>query len=79
MLRIHKFLHGLQEIIESVSCNSVKFGRKWELESGGERFEYCIRWWNPASWIAWIRTVVFRDDSGCAYYRRSWRKHESKS
>ena len=68
--RIYKFLGGLQDIVESVTCDSVKFGRATLLESGGATQECWVRWWAPATWLAWIRTVVFRDDFGCFYYRR---------
>lgn len=77
--RIYKFLNGLQEIAESVTCDSVRRGDIVRLESGGATLEYWVRWWAPATWLAWMRTVVFRDDCGCAYYRRGWRPPEDQS
>lgn len=70
--RVCKFLTGVQDIVESLTWDSVKFGRVIKLGSGGLKHKYQVRWWVPATWVAWLRTVILRDDFGCVYYRRSW-------
>ena len=67
LIRIWKFLEGLQEIVESISCNSVVFSN---LDEFGSPMKIHVRWWAPATWLAWIRTVVLMDNSGSGPYRR---------
>lgn len=68
--RICKSLYGLQKIIEAFTCNAEVIYEWKALASGGVTFRMRVRWWNPAAWVGWIRTVIFRDRQGCAYYRR---------
>lgn len=69
--RICRILWAIELIIESCTCSAVWVGNWKLLPNGGATSEEKVRWWNPASWIAWFRTVVLRDDLGCAYYRKT--------
>jgi len=79
--RVHKLHRAVEELIEALLCDAVTL----ELEllpgrRGGRRY-YRIRWWNPAAWVAWSRTILFRDPSvasisepfirGCAFCARA--------
>lgn len=66
--RIQKFLHGVEEILESLICEAVRMGKVSRVSDGGLHISHHVRWWNPAAWVAWIRVVVFRDLFGSYYY-----------
>ncbi len=55
---------------------AVKLNGVTKLTSGGAMMHTTVRWWNPAAWVAWFRTVKLGDDFGSAYYRES--KHATR-
>ncbi len=52
---------------------AVKLNGVTKLTSGGAMIHAHVRWWNPAAWVAWFRTIKLGDHQGCAYYRKNWR------
>ena len=67
--RVQKFLLGIQYLLESIICDPVKMESPLFFPDRVD-LPYHVRWWNPAAWVGWTRTIVFGDLFGAAYYRR---------
>lgn len=67
--RVCEVLIGVEHIIAGLLCDAVwtKFG---PLPGGGVWVNHKVRWWNPAAWVGWFRTIVLGDRCGSAYYKR---------
>ncbi len=70
MRHIHKLHRSVEELIEAVLCDAVKYDPPTHNPDGSATLHWKVRWWNPAAWIAYSRTMIFGDKCGCAYYRR---------
>ena len=70
MRRLYKLHRSAEEFVEAVLCDAVKYDPMTHNPDGSTTLHWKVRWWNPAAWIAYSRTVIFRDKYGCAYYRR---------
>jgi len=69
-IRLYMFLSGIETIIESLTCNSIQPGEIiGKRPDGGYITSLKVCWWTPATWLAWFRTVILRDNCGSAYFR----------
>jgi len=69
--RIHKLHRCVEEFIEAIFCDAIKYYPMTRNPDGTVNIHWKVRWWNPAAWIAFSRTVIFRDRCGCTFYLKS--------
>lgn len=66
--RIHKLHRCVEEFIEAIFCDAIKYYPPINNPDGTFDIQSTVRWWNPAAWVAYSRTVIFRDRCGCTHY-----------
>lgn len=76
--RIIKIHMALEMFIEAIFCKQSSFETvSQHTDSNGYQVLTCevhIRYWNPATWVAWSRTMIFGDICGSAWFKRPNRK-----